>query len=79
MDAMRALLNETQKYVKGTVKLELYKGNITCIGRESEYSLYDEKLVSMEDDEGAYDQQDAAGFIKLHSLPLRANTNRLKK
>jgi len=78
MDAMRALLEETQKYVKGTVRLELYKGNITCIGRESEYSLYNEQLVSMEDDKGAYDQTDAAGFIKLHALPLKANTNRLK-
>jgi len=79
MDAMMALLEKTQEYVSGKVRLELYKGNITCIGRESEYSLYDEKVVSMEDDEGAYDQTDAAGFIKLHALPLKANANRAKK
>ena len=79
MDCLLALLEETQKYVTGKVTLELYKGNITCVGRTSEYSLYDEQLVSMEDDEGAYDQSDAAGFIKLHALPLKANANRIKK
>ncbi|PLX70272.1 MAG: argininosuccinate synthase [Denitrovibrio sp.] len=79
MDAMRALLEKTQEYVSGKVKLELYKGNITCIGRESKYSLYDEKVVSMEDDEGAYDQTDAEGFIKLHALPLKAHAKRAKK
>ncbi|MGD9809171.1 MAG: argininosuccinate synthase [Deferribacterales bacterium] len=79
MDAMMALLNKTQEFVSGKVKLELYKGNITCIGRESEYSLYDMKVVSMEDDEGAYDQTDAAGFIKLHALPLKAHAHRAKK
>jgi len=79
MDAMKALLDNTQQYVSGKVRLELYKGNITCIGRESKYSLYDMKVVSMEDDEGAYDQTDAAGFIKLHALPLRAHAKRTKK
>ena len=79
MDAMMALLDKTQEFVTGKVKLELYKGNITCIGRESEYSLYDMKVVSMEDDEGAYDQTDAAGFIKLHALPLKAHAHRAKK
>lgn len=79
MDALKALLDNTQEYVTGKVKLELYKGNITCIGRESEYSLYDMKVVSMEDDEGAYDQTDAEGFIKLHALPLRTHAKRAKK
>ena len=78
MEAMLALLDNTQQYVNGTVKLELYKGNITCIGRASAYSLYDEQIASMEDDDGAYDQTDAAGFIKLHALPLRAHANRMK-
>lgn len=78
MEALKALLDTTQEYVNGKVKLELYKGNITCIGRESEYSLYDEKVVSMEDDEGAYDQTDAEGFIKLHALPLKAHAKRTK-
>ncbi len=79
MDAMRALVENTQEYVCGNVRLELYKGNITCVGRDSKYSLYDEKVVSMEDDEGAYDQTDANGFIKLHALPLRAHAKRAKK
>ena len=79
MDALKALLENTQTYVSGKVRLELYKGNITCIGRESKYSLYDMKVVSMEDDEGAYDQTDAAGFVKLHALPLKAHAKRAKK
>jgi argininosuccinate synthase len=79
MDALKALLENTQQYVTGKVRLELYKGNVMCIGRESKYSLYDMKVVSMEDDEGAYDQTDAAGFIKLHALPLKAHAKRAKK
>lgn len=76
MDCLLALLKESQKYVTGKVKLELYKGNITPMSRESVYSLYDMKVASMEDDDGAYDQSMATGFIKLHSLPLIANAKR---
>lgn len=76
MDCLLALLKESQKYVAGSVKLELYKGNITVLSRQSKYSLYDEKIASMEDDGGAYNQQDASGFIRLHSIPLRANAKR---
>lgn len=79
MDCLRALVNESQKFVTGKVRLELYKGNVTCIGRESKYSLYNQLVVSMEDDSGAYNQSDAAGFIKLHALPLKANAARAKK
>lgn len=79
MGCLLALLEESQKYVTGTVRLELYKGNVTCVGRESKYTLYDTMLVSMDDDKGAYDQSDAAGFIKLNALPLKANANRMKK
>ncbi|MBN2712926.1 MAG: argininosuccinate synthase [Planctomycetes bacterium] len=79
MDGMMALLNESQRYITGTVKVELYKGNITVIGRESPCSLYDEKVASMEDDAGAYDQSDATGFIRLQGLPLRANARRVGK
>ncbi|TCK59540.1 argininosuccinate synthase [Seleniivibrio woodruffii] len=79
MDCLRALLEESQKFVTGKVRLELYKGNITCIGRESKYSLYNKLVVSMEDDEGAYNQTDAVGFIKLHALPLKAHAARAKK
>ncbi|WP_022850566.1 argininosuccinate synthase [Limisalsivibrio acetivorans] len=79
MDCLMAFLNESQKFVTGKVKLELYKGNITCTGRESERSLYDMMVVSMDDDKGAYDQTDANGFIKLHALPLRTHALRAKK
>ncbi len=79
MDCLLALLEKSQESVTGTVKLELYKGNVTCMARESKYSLYDMAVVSMEDDGGAYDQSDASGFIKLHSLPLIANAKRNKK
>ncbi|MBM7331154.1 argininosuccinate synthase, partial [Agrobacterium sp. S2] len=51
--------------------LKLYKGNVMVIGRESDKSLYSDKLVTFEDDQGAYDQKDAAGFIKLNALRLR--------
>ena len=76
MDCMRALLDKSQEYVSGVVKLELYKGNITCIGRKSDKSLYNMAVASMEDDGGAYDQRDATGFITLHSLPLKMHARR---
>lgn len=79
MECLKALLDESQKYVTGKVRLELYKGNVICIGRESDYSLYNMMVVSMDDDKGAYDQTDAAGFIKLHALPLKAHAARMKK
>ena len=52
-------------------KLSLLQGNVMIVGRKSPYSLYDEKIASFEDDEGLYDQKDAAGFIKLQALRLR--------
>ena len=78
MDCMRALLDKSQEYVTGKVKVELYKGNVTCIGRSSDYSLYNMAIASMEDDGGAYNQSDATGFIKLHSLPLKMHASRKK-
>ena len=68
---LQAAIDETQQYVDGTVKLKLYKGNITVVGRKSEHSLFDESIATFEDDAGAYDQKDAAGFIKLNALRLR--------
>jgi argininosuccinate synthase len=53
------------------VRVKLYKGNATVIGRESSESLYDQELVTFEDGAVAYDQKDAAGFIKLNALRLR--------
>ncbi|MCD8138191.1 MAG: argininosuccinate synthase [Planctomycetaceae bacterium] len=79
MRAMMALVEESQRYVTGRVTVELYKGNVTVVGRTSPVSLYDEKVASMEDDGGVYDQTLATGFIQLHGLPLRAQARRAEK
>ena len=71
MAALDAFIDATQKYVTGTVRLELYKGNIMVTGRKSPHSLYDIKVASMDDDRGAYNQKDAIGFIRLNALPQR--------
>ncbi|MDE2581074.1 MAG: argininosuccinate synthase, partial [Rhodospirillales bacterium] len=68
---LQALIDESQQSVTGRVRMKLYKGNATCIGRESPHSLYSMKVVTFEDDQGAYDQFDAQGFIKLNALRLR--------
>ena len=68
---LQALIDESQKSVTGRVRLKLYKGNATVIGRESPNSLYSMKHVTFEEDQGAYDQFDAQGFIKLNALRLR--------
>ena len=68
---LQAAIDASQASVTGTVRVKLYKGNATVIGRESPHSLYSTRMVTFEDDAGAYDQQDAAGFIKLNSLRLR--------
>ena len=69
---LQALIDESQKNVNGNVRLKLYKGNITVVGRESvSDSLFDEDIATFEDDEGAYNQADAEGFIRLNSLRLR--------
>jgi argininosuccinate synthase len=70
-EMLQALIDKSQEHVSGTVRLKLYKGNATVVGRTSPHSLYSEKLVTFEDDQGAYDQKDAAGFIKLNALRLR--------
>ncbi|MAK92631.1 MAG: argininosuccinate synthase [Oceanospirillaceae bacterium] len=69
--ALQAAIDETQKVVAGDVRLKLYKGNVIVVGRQSEGSLFDEAIATFEDDAGAYDQKDAAGFIKLNALRLR--------
>ena len=68
---LQALIDESQHSVAGRVRLKLYKGNVSCIGRESPHSLYDTRVVTFEEDQGAYDQFDAHGFIKLNALRLR--------
>jgi len=69
--ALQALIDETQTYVNGVVRLKLYKGNVIVVGRKSEDTLFDESIATFEDDAGAYDQKDADGFIKLNALRLR--------
>jgi len=70
-EMLQALIDKSQEFVAGTVRIKLYKGNVAVVGRSSPYSLYNESLVTFEDDKGAYDQKDAQGFIKLNALRLR--------
>ncbi len=78
-EMLQALIDKSQEFVTGTVRIKLYKGNTDVVGRSSPYSLYSEKLVTFEDDQGAYDQKDAAGFIKLNALRLRTLASRKSK
>lgn len=70
-EMLQAAIDHSQQHVTGTVRLKLYKGGVHVIGRKSPLSLYSEKIVTFEDDAGAYDQRDAQGFIKLNALRLR--------
>ncbi len=70
-EMLQAAIDHSQARVNGTVRLKLYKGSVSVVGRKSPDSLYSEKVVTFEDDAGAYDQRDAAGFIKLNALRLR--------
>jgi len=78
-EMLQAAIDKSQEFVSGTVRLKLYKGNVMVIGRASPYSLYAQDLVTFEDDRGAYDQKDAAGFIKLNALRLRTLASRKRK
>ena len=78
-EMLQALIDKSQEFVTGVVKLKLYKGNVIVTGRSSPYSLYSQDLVTFEDDKGAYDQKDAAGFIKLNALRLRTLAMRKRK
>ncbi len=77
-EMLQALIDKSQDNVYGTVRLKLYKGNTTVVGRKSPRSLYSLKHVTFEDDQGAYDQRDAEGFIKLNALRLRLGALRGK-
>ncbi len=70
-EMLQAAIDHTQSVVNGVVRLKLYKGNVMVVGRKSDNSLFSEKIATFEDDGGAYDQTDAAGFIKLNALRLR--------
>jgi argininosuccinate synthase len=73
---LQGMIDETQDVVNGQVRVKLYKGNVIVVGRQSEDSLFDEKIATFEDDAGAYDQKDAEGFIKLNALRLRIAANK---
>jgi argininosuccinate synthase len=78
-EMLQAAIDKSQAYVTGNVRLKLYKGSVGVIGRESPYSLYDQDLVTFEEGAVAYDQRDAAGFIRLTALRLRTLGQRKKK
>ena len=78
-EMLQALIDKSQERVNGTVRLKLYKGSVTTVGRWSDDSLYSEAHVTFEDDAGAYDQKDAAGFIKINALRLRLLAGRNRK
>lgn len=67
---LQGMIDKSQVYVNGEVRLKLYKGNVEIVGRRSDDSLFDETIATFEDDQGSYDQHDAAGFIKLNALRL---------
>jgi len=75
-EMLQAAIDFSQQKVSGTVRIKLYKGNVTIIGRESANSLYDQDLVTFEEGVQAYDHNDAAGFIKLNALRLRVLARR---
>tara|TARA_B100002003_G_scaffold236654_1_gene252845 strand:- start:1440 stop:2636 length:1197 start_codon:yes stop_codon:yes gene_type:complete len=70
-EMMQAAIDASQENVSGIVRVKLYKGNVSVVGRKSDNSLFSEKIATFEDDQGAYDQKDAEGFIKLNALRLR--------
>jgi argininosuccinate synthase len=78
-EMLQALIDRSQEHANGTVRVKLYKGLASVVGRWSEDSLYSEQHVTFEDDQGAYDQKDAAGFIKINALRLRLLAMRDKR
>ena len=77
---LQSLIDESQKVVNGQVRVKLYKGNVIVVGRDSKSdSLYDDNIATFEDDAGAYNQQDAEGFIKLNALRLRTAARKHQK
>ena len=78
-EMLQAAIDQSQQHVEGKVRLKLYKGNVIVAGRQSDKSLYSEELVTFEDDQGAYDQKDAHGFIRLNALRLRTLAARSRR
>lgn len=75
-EALQALIDRSQETVTGIVRLKLYKGNLTTVGRKSDLSLYDLEVASMDDDESDYRPEDAGGFIRLHALRLKERSRK---
>ena len=76
-EMMQQMIDASQHNVNGDVRVKLYKGAVSTVGRRSESdSLFDEKIATFEDDAGAYNQKDAEGFIKLNALRLRIAAGR---
>ena len=78
-ELLQGLIDKSQEFVTGTVRIKLYKGSASVIGRSSPYSLYDQDLVTFEEGAVAYDHRDAAGFIKLNALRLRTLAKRNRR
>src|SRR5215203_5779483 len=78
-EMLQAMIDRSQEFVTGRVRLKLYKGSVAVVGRESKHSLYDQELVTFEEGAVAYDHRDAAGFIRLNALRLRTLGQRRRK
>ncbi len=78
-ELLQTLIDKSQEFVSGSVRVKLYKGSASIVGRTSPYSLYDQDLVTFEEGAVAYDHRDAAGFIKLNALRLRTLARRARK
>ena len=75
-EMLQQMIDASQQYVNGVVRVKLYKGNVDIVGRKSDDSLFDENIATFEDDAGAYDHKDADGFIKLNALRLKMQAHR---
>lgn len=73
---LQAAIDDSQAVVNGKVRLKLYKGSVSVVGRQSADTLFDERIATFDEDEGAYNQADAEGFIKLNALRLRIAANK---
>jgi argininosuccinate synthase len=78
-EMLQTMIDASQQFVNGFVRVKLYKGNVTVVGRKSADSLFDEKIATFDDDAGAYNQKDAEGFIKLNALRLRIAAGKKRK
>jgi argininosuccinate synthase len=76
---LQTMIDESQRYVNGVVRVKLYKGNVYIAGRKSDDSIFDANIATFEDDRGAYNQKDAEGFIKLNALRMRIAAQKGRK